>query len=39
MIIMFLISCGPTILSVGMLELTAGDVVANGAKYKVLNNE
>ena len=38
-LIVFLISCGPTVLSVGILDVTAGDVVTSGAKYKLLNNE
>ena len=38
-IILLLTGCGPTILSVGILDVTAGDVVANGAKYKVLKDE
>ena len=38
-VIVSLISCGPTILSVGILDVTAGDVVTSGAKYKLLNDD
>jgi hypothetical protein len=38
-IVFLLTGCGPTLLSVGVLDVTAGDVVANGAKYKLLLND
>jgi hypothetical protein len=34
-----LYGCGPTILSVGILDVTAGDVVSSGVKYKLLEKE
>ncbi len=35
----FLTGCGPTILSVGIMDVTAGDVVSSGVKYKLLEDE
>jgi len=38
-LLLFLTGCGPTLFSVGQMSVTTGDVVANGAKYTLLNNK
>ena len=35
----YLSGCGPTLLTVGVLDVTAGDVVSSAVKYKVLEDE
>ena len=39
LVVFLLTGCGPTLFSVGKHAVTAGDVVANGAKYKILNDD
>ena len=35
----YLSGCGPTLFTVGVLDVTAGDVVSSAVKYKVLEDE
>ena len=37
--LIFLASCGPTILSVGLMDITAGDMVTSGVKYKLMEDK
>jgi len=34
-----LVGCGPTLLSVGMIDVTAGDIAVNGVKNKIIKDK
>ena len=36
-VLMLLSGCGPTLFSVGVVDVTTGDVVVNGVKKKIID--
>jgi hypothetical protein len=39
LILLLLSSCGPTLFSIGVLDITTGDVVVNGVKKKIYDKK